>query len=602
MEPLVPFVIGLIGHRDLREADRAALDGQVRGVFRMLQDRFSSTPLVVMSALAEGADRLTARVALDVGLRLIVPLPMPRSLYESDFTTSNSLEEFSTLLARAEQWFELPLVEGNDEASIREPGVARDRQYGLLGAYIAEHSQILLALWDGVPSNRLGGTGQTIAFKLQGSGEYVSHGRSPLDPVDAGPVYWIVTPRVSNPNPGGIPFTIHIHFPPEFGSPTPAEEVYDRVYARTEGFNRDALRMAPELAARREASRSDLLPEDEATRLTPGLRAVRDAYGLADALALHFQRRTYKALAALFWGVFGVAVLFTVYGHLWKNLPVLVGYLVALGAVTLLWLVVKRLDYQNKFQDYRTLAEGLRVQFFWGFAGLRCSVAAAYLRKQRSELEWIRNALRGVSMWLAGIATPFEGHEGPEGARRLGLVLRYWVEPQSNYFAKAARRDEATHARLRAWAKTFFAMSLGFAAIAAAIFLEMRGALAAWSPSVRLLTRWFEAGHWVNETLPALMALTAVSAALLHNYAEKRALSEHAKQYARMSMLFAGAKLRLSGLIDSGAYQSAAILLGDLGAEALRETGDWVILHRERPLDVPQAGGATPSAVLGAIK
>jgi hypothetical protein len=568
----------------------------------MLQNRFSSTPLVAVSALAEGADRLAARVALDAGMRLIVPLPMPRALYEADFTTSSSLDEFSALLARAEQWFELPLVEGNDEARIREPGVARDRQYAALGAYIVEHSQILLALWDGVPSKQLGGTAQTVAFKLQGGGEYMSDHRSPLSPVDTGPVYSIVTPRVINPNPDGIPFTIRTHFPSEFESLGSAEKVYDRVYARTEGFNRDALRLAPELAARREASRIDLLPEDEAARLTPGLRAVRDAYGLADALALHFQRRTYAAIEALFWGVFGVAVLFALYGNLWQNFSVLVGYLVALGAVNLLWYVAKRLDYQNKFQDYRTLAEGLRVQFFWGLAGLQCSVATSYLRKQRSELEWIRNTLRAVSMWLAGIESPFQGHEGPDGARRLRLLLRYWVKPQNDYFAKAARRDEATHALLRLLAKIFFAMSLGFSAIAAAIFLAKQGAPAAWFPSVGLLTSWLEANRWVNATLTALMALTAVTAALLHNYAEKRALSEHAKHYARMSMLFASANVRLSDLIDSGAYQSAEILLRDLGSEALRETGDWVILHRERPLDLPQAGGATPSAALGTVK
>jgi hypothetical protein len=602
MAPLIPFVIGLIGHRDLREADQASLEDQLRSVFRMLQKRFSSTPLVAVSALAEGADRLAARVALEVGMRLIVPLPMLRAIYEADFTTPGSLEEFSALLARAERWFELPLVEGNDDAKIREPGVARDRQYAALGAYIVEHSQILVALWDGVPSKKLGGTAQTVAFKLQGGGEYLSQHRSPLNPVDTGPVYWIVTPRLSNPSPNGVSFTTHTRFPQEFENHAAAEKVYDRVYARTEGFNRDVLRLAPELAARCEASRTDLLPEEEAARLTPGLRGVRDAYGFADALAVHFQRKTYRALDTLFWGVFGVAVLFAVYGNLWQNFSVLVGYLVALGAVYVLWYVVKRLDYQNKFQDYRTLAEGLRVQFFWGLAGLQCSVATSYLRKQRSELEWIRNALRAVSMWFAGTPFPFEGYGGPEGARKLRLLLRYWVEPQNDYFAGAARRDEATHALFRLSAKMFFAMSLGFSAIAAAIFLSKRGAPAAWFPSVRLLTSWIEVNPWVNDMLTALMALTAVTAALLHNYSEKRALSEHAKHYARMNMLFASAKDLLSDLIHSGAYQSADILLRDLGSEALRETGDWVILHRERPLDLPQAGGATPSVALGAMK
>lgn len=600
MLPLAPLVVGLTGHRDLREADRPALEEQVRSIFRMLQRRFPSTPLVALSALAEGADRVAARAALEAGARLVVPLPMPRARYEADFTAPSSLEEFSTLLARAEHWFELPLVEGTDESSIRAPGEARDRQYAALGAYLAEHSQILLALWDGVPSERLGGTAQTVAFKLQGSGTYNPHQRSPLDPVDTGPVYQLVTPRASHPNPHGMPFSLHVHLPSGFESAGAAEKAYDKMYARTESFNRDALRMTPAQAARREASSADLLPEDEATRLAPGLRAVRAAFGLTDALALHFQRGTYAALTALFWGVFGVAVLFAVYGHLWKTLRVLVGYLVAIGAVNLLWVVVKRLDYQNKFQDYRTLAEGLRVQFFWGLAGLQRSVVMTYLRKQRSELEWIRNALRAVSLWLAGLAPPVEGLEGPEGARRLRLVLRYWVEPQGAYFAKAARRDDATHARLRVWAKALVAISLGVAATA---LLRGTGeALIPWSSTVRLLIRGLDAHPWVNEALTALMALTAVSAALLHNYAEKRALSEHAKHYARMSVLFATAKARLAAFIEAGEYGRAETLLSDLGAEALRESGDWVILHRERPLDVPQAEGAIPSVILKTMK
>jgi len=39
--------------------------------------------------------------------------------------------------------------------------------------------------------------------------------------------------------------------------------------------------------------------------------------------------------------------------------------------------------------------EGLRVQLFWNLAGLSDEVADHYLRQQRTELEWIRNAIRG---------------------------------------------------------------------------------------------------------------------------------------------------------------------------------------------------------------
>ena len=40
------------------------------------------------------------------------------------------------------------------------------------------------------------------------------------------------------------------------------------------------------------------------------------------------------------------------------------------------------------------LAEGLRIQIFWRLAGISDAAADHYLRKQRSELDWIRRAMR----------------------------------------------------------------------------------------------------------------------------------------------------------------------------------------------------------------
>ena len=42
---------------------------------------------------------------------------------------------------------------------------------------------------------------------------------------------------------------------------------------------------------------------------------------------------------------------------------------------------VEEQDYQNKHQDYRALAEALRIQFFWHVAGVSEKVVDHYLRK-----------------------------------------------------------------------------------------------------------------------------------------------------------------------------------------------------------------------------
>ena len=87
-----------------------------------------------------------------------------------------------------------------------------------------------------------------------------------------------------------------------------------------------------------------------------------------------------------------------------------------------------------------------------------------------------------------------------------------------------------------------------------------------------------------------MMSIPLVGAALLHNYAEKAAWAEQSKQYHRMAQIFALAEQRLREMIRLGNYQGAQRLIQELRKEALAENGDWVLLHRERPLEQPHAG------------
>src|SRR5271170_1986978 len=98
---LAPLVIGVTGHRDLRAEDLVELKKKIRRILRTLKKRYPATPIILLSPLADGADRLAADVALEVGARLVVPLPMPQHLYELDFQSPGSLAEFHRLLARA---------------------------------------------------------------------------------------------------------------------------------------------------------------------------------------------------------------------------------------------------------------------------------------------------------------------------------------------------------------------------------------------------------------------------------------------------------------------------------------------------------------------
>src|SRR5262249_57072678 len=61
----MPLTIGATGHRDLRPEDIPRLVEAVAGVLGALRAACPDTPFVVISPLAEGADQLVARVALE---------------------------------------------------------------------------------------------------------------------------------------------------------------------------------------------------------------------------------------------------------------------------------------------------------------------------------------------------------------------------------------------------------------------------------------------------------------------------------------------------------------------------------------------------------
>jgi hypothetical protein len=113
-----------------------------------------SLKLRVISPLAEGADRLAARAALECGMEIQCPLPFHRDEYERDFPASRA--EFRDLLARASAVMEL-------DGDRRDEGTA----YLNAGKVVIEQSDVLLAVWDGQKANGHGGTAEIVAKALR---------------------------------------------------------------------------------------------------------------------------------------------------------------------------------------------------------------------------------------------------------------------------------------------------------------------------------------------------------------------------------------------------------------------------------------------------
>src|SRR5215813_2591306 len=150
MEPLpdrLPLVIGVTGHRDLRDEDVPRLEREITAIIGGLRrdylGRDGETPIVVLSSLAEGADRLVTRVALAHGARLVAPMPMPIDEYRCDFEPglkAGNAAEFDALLAQALAIPVVPFTPGNSLEAVRADSAKREEQYQAVGLFIAQHA------------------------------------------------------------------------------------------------------------------------------------------------------------------------------------------------------------------------------------------------------------------------------------------------------------------------------------------------------------------------------------------------------------------------------------------------------------------------------
>jgi hypothetical protein len=605
----VPVVIGVTGHRDLREQDRSQLTEAVSQIFRDLGNDYPQTPLIIVSPLAEGADRLVARVALEAGARLIVPLPMPQHLYEDDFATPLSRAEFRDLLQRADHSFELPPVEGDSPANIRVPGHPRNLQYEQVGKYIARQSQILIALWDGLDKDLVGGTAAIVRFQREGIPDPAA---SPVEPPECFPVYHILTPRLSNPEPEPKgeqkPFDLKVLYPPAFEknervhekkgkeaedararAREKAEQYYRRIFGRMETFNAYVSGGDPALPAEIEQSKNYLLSGLKEEDIPQRFHRALYRYAAADALAIRFQRQTENILRRLHWIVFAAFAVFIVFAHSRGTMELLPKWrdrlgehpvgLLLVSLVLVLWAYLlaraaKNEELDTKYQDYRALAEGLRVKFFWRMAGILESVADHYLGKQRTELDWIRNGFRG---WNLGE----ERVSAAPSAALLGidLVLKHWVEDQHSYFRRTSNRQHnlAEHGERRVSRSLKSAFLVG-------------GILAMGLIGCRLgcpVLRQIETNPAWTDLLIIVIDVLLAAAALIHHYCDRMAYTEHAKQYGRMEKIFAYSSMGIKSALHGHDADRAHTILVELGKEALAENGDWVLLHRERPLELP---------------
>ena len=553
--------VGVTGHRDLVEDERPALESRVRVVFDGLTAGYPDLDLQLLTALAEGADRLVAQVAIQLGISLIVILPMEQEEYEKDFETAESLAEFRSILSKAQQTVTLSYVSG-------EGSQGRNSQYAQLGLFISNHCQVLLTLWDGKPSNAMGGTAQVVNYHLTGVMEGFESDLPPaslLADNENDLVHQIVCSR---DRPGGEPadgLTALDSF--WFSSRRDGERTGDMPQAyrlqlgRMQRFARDWQEKQAIIHSRS----SSLLEEKPKLEVPAGAHQTDRLFLAADSLAIHYQQRVNSSLRAMHLLAIMMGLVFLVYSEFDGPGYMVLTFLGLFFSGVIVHIIGSRRDWHRKYLDYRALAEALRVQLYWNLSGVVDTKSAGFaydnfLQTQDVDLGWIRHVMRQASMNRIRGQSPESGW--------VGWVIDEWVGRQTSGHGQLAYYSRKQMYNTSRFRRTRILGSLClWAGIMIAVLLFLLGT---------------DGDGEQRRVLLVLMGALPLVAGIWDAYSHKKAEKELIKQYESMSRVF----LKARKLLDSSAditFQRQ--VLKALGQAALDEGAEWLLMHRERPLE-----------------
>lgn len=527
---VIPVVVGVTGHRDLREEDLPRLRELAYAELKSIKDACPDSRPVILDSLAEGADMLCAEAALELGYSLVVPLPFALEEYRCDFRGA-ALERFDALLAQASHVFVAPDAEGrgtrdlapSDFSAMRAAEAARDYGYRQAGLYVADHSQVLIAFWDGSPASEGGCGAAEVA-------EYMLCGRGALDARCARLVQ-IVTPRAGGSLPAGA-FEVKRFEAGPVGSDEALKEMND--------LNRAAALSAAE--------------------------GIKETYTAADGLAGKAQKGFFKTVLWLAVLCAMLVFAFLAYDELESDifLPVYAAALIAA------WVLLRRegkLFFHRDFLRFRALAESLRTQEYL----LRCGISDVnvcdfYTWTQRFELGWLREAVSALT--VSGRAASGSGDFDPAAAAG-------WAEEQLRYHCRAAKRKRVQNTRNERLCSALAFVSVAlFAAVFAFEYLApavMESSVAA-APLMQRLLLMRVSSIPLRGLFKIALGVVSTLTLFLSSYYGRLSLDRQIEDHEKMAVLYERAAN--APVIDRG-------LCISLAREELIENGNWLSYMKE---------------------
>ena len=513
---VVPLLVGVIGPRDIGAAEERVISDVVGSVLPGLSRAYPHSDVAVITSVAAGTDTVAAMRAQELGYPVHALLPLDVDDYAQDFATEDL--SLSDRLALTRGWWVGPAV----------VGASRDARYQACGRLLARLSGTLLAAWNGVPPRKPGGTADTL--------------------------YFAVPDVAALPDLSGGAATLNTERG-EVMAFTPDDP--ESVAAMDAGMSvRDWVPGGDPVSRRIDAFNRESGPRD------PGLSAVLALQQAGDSLAFRLQARYRRWTAFLL--VLGVLTIVSVDVQSEISRSWFLGIQVlALLVLLAIWWFMNRSSVKRRFEEYRALAEGARVQEAWQHARIDEPVSDYYLQPLGPEGFWIRRALR--TAWFLDVMRSTGTSPADPGS------ARSWIDGQICYFEGSASRPGAIR-RNESKAKQLRVLAISFVGLA----------LLGLVPDLVSLLLGITPGSVVAAGGRLAWCLGGAAAAATVAYSQLMGYSRSAKR-GRLSLA-----MYRQALIDfesaGSSLQTQRRIVLEVGQEALRETGDWLVMNTSQSI------------------
>jgi hypothetical protein len=565
-------MLGVVGHRDLVPQEIPQIRAAVAKLLKRLYDDNPDVPLRLLCSMAAGADLLVADVAVKTGIAVIALLPYARRLCRDDLQTEAERADFDRI-CDASEVVELALPADARPEDIQKPGDLRDRQFQRAGSIIARYSGLMIAIWNGENTDQRAGTAMAIRFRRQGvlpTGEITVTARDVLQsPQDDDLNFEIHCGRLSRSTQSGVVVVLGFTGSDSHGGeqcPTQLRTTLERLAE----FNRDVEEFGEKIA-----QKGRRLSQPSPTPIPNTLQYLNRLFTAADWMGSYYRRCFTTALKVRYgmWALMAFLLIAFKKDSVGETAMIAISAVLAVFVFgTLLAMWAHRRAWHRKYLDYRALAEALRVDFYWEVAGVRNETAGefaheSFLQKQDVELQWIRNAMRAVSLQLAihpcgnfnegfpYVYANWVGDDHPTNGSGQMFYYRHSLQKLKRKLHRYERIDRF----------------LLFGGLSLAVIFAVDVGLRPWG--LFLLPLELRSGLLWG------LALVPVYAAIFEIYLNEKADRALIRQYQYMYSLFgfAASQLRSASTIDRKLE-----ILRSLGHACLAEHAQWILAHRDK--------------------